>query len=98
MKKPLTEKEKEILDFYDSHSCMETMKQFDVAKWKVHSLRYRQKRLEEEKEEGKACFIEIPMGDVDSELAGGNDSVSFAIGKRMFTMSIHDFRRAFIDD
>lgn len=94
MKKPLTEKEKEILDFYDSHSCMETMKQFDVAKWKVHSLRYRQKRLEEEKEEGKACFIEIPMEETEDR----NDSVSFAIGKRMFTMSVHDFRRAFIDD
>lgn len=98
MKKPLTENEKEILDFYTSHTCKETMVKFGVAEWKIHSLKERQKRLEEEKEEGKPRFIEIPRGDVNEMLADGKGSVSFMLGKRTFTMSLRDFRRAFLDD
>lgn len=98
MKRPLTEKEREILKFYSSHTCKETMARLDVAEWKVHSLKERQKRLEEEREDGKACFIEFPMEEADALSSGGNDSVSFSIGKRKFVMSLRDFRRAILDD
>ena len=85
---PLTEKQKEIVDYADSHSYKETEEKFGISHNQVRYLREKRNRIEREKNPGNSEAVQPAMAFARVECA--ERTVEVKIGGIAMSLSVSD--------
>lgn len=89
MLQPLTEAQREIVEFADSHGNRAAAERFGATINQIDHLKARRRNLK--RQDAKAAgFVEVG--------SARKAPVSITMGKATFSMTVADFRKAFLDD
>ena len=86
---PLTEKQKEIVDYAETHSYKETQERFGIGRNQVKYLRGKRNRIEREKEADEGGSVQPAMAFARVECA--ERTVEVKIGGTAMSLSASDF-------
>lgn len=85
---PLTEKQKEIVDYAETHSYAETQERFGIGRNQVKYLRAKRNRIEREKGAGNTEAVQPAMAFARVEC--GERTVEVKIGGTAMSLSASD--------
>lgn len=85
---PLTEKQKEIVDYAETHSYAETQERFGIGRNQVKYLRGKRNRIEREKEADEGGSVQSAMAFARVECA--ERTVEVRIGGIAMSLSVSD--------
>lgn len=88
MLQPLTEAQREIVEYADSHGNRAAAERFGATINQIDHLKARRRNLKRQGAKA-AGFVEV---------GGRKAQVSITMGKATFSMTVADFRKAFLDD
>ncbi len=90
MLQPLSEAQREIIEYADSHGNKAAAERFGATVNQIDHLKARRRKLKM-RAARDAGFVEVAG-------PGGKEAVSVSMGKAVFSMTVADFRKAFLGD
>ena len=86
---PLTEKQREIVDYADDHSYAETAEKFGIGENSVRYLREKRNRIEKENVEGNG-ILPVPAASGFARVACSEGRIEVRIGGVTMAMTASD--------